>query len=92
MSIRTFVGAVVRKIIGERLYLRRRLGMRAEHFFLRKVRGIIHVGANEGQEWDLYAIFGLNVIWIEPIPEVFRTLKRNISAFPLQQWDNFFGW
>jgi hypothetical protein len=35
--------------------------------FLRDVTGVIHVGANTGQERFLYRLFGLNVIWIEPI-------------------------
>lgn len=52
--------------------------------FLRKVSGVIHVGANAGQERELYAKFGLRVIWIEPIPEVFEMLKLNIAKFPLQ--------
>jgi len=53
--------------------------------FLRKVSGIIHVGANTGQERDLYEKYGLRVIWIEPIPEVFNTLKANIRDYPNQQ-------
>src|SRR5215472_4628952 len=38
--------------------------------FLRGVSGVIHVGANTGQERELYEKFGLHVVWIEPIPEV----------------------
>ena len=49
--------------------------------FLRKVSGVIHVGANAGQERELYAKFGLRVIWIEPIPEVFEKLKMNVAKF-----------
>jgi len=52
--------------------------------FLRKVSGVIHVGANTGQERELYAKFGLPVIWIEPIPEVFEKLKLNVANFPRQ--------
>lgn len=52
--------------------------------FLRKVSGVIHVGANAGQERELYAKFGLRVIWIEPIPEVFEKLKINVAKFPQQ--------
>jgi FkbM family methyltransferase len=63
--------------------------MQAEHSYLRKVQGIIHVGANEGQERDLYAAFDLKVIWIEPIPEVFQVLKNNISKFPKQRALNY---
>ncbi len=53
--------------------------------FLKHVSGIIHVGANTGQERELYVRHNLNVIWIEPIPEVFSRLKENIAPFPLQQ-------
>ena len=45
--------------------------------FLKKVKGVIHVGANTGQEMELYAKYKLPVVWIEPIPEVFETLKQN---------------
>src|SRR5262249_367879 len=53
--------------------------------FLRKVSGVIHVGANLGQERVLYSRHGLNVIWIEPIPEIFRELSRNVEGFPWQR-------
>jgi FkbM family methyltransferase len=52
--------------------------------FLRKVSGVIHVGANLGQERILYGNHGLNVIWIEPIPDVYQKLKRNLEHFPRQ--------
>jgi FkbM family methyltransferase len=65
------------------------MGGQAEHSYLRKVRGIIHVGANEGQERDLYAAFGLNVIWIEPIREVFQVLRDNISELQTQRALNY---
>ena len=42
--------------------------------FLRSCSGVIHVGANSGQERELYAQHGLNVVWIEPIPEVYTAL------------------
>ena len=53
--------------------------------FLAQARGVIHVGANEGQERDLYAAHRLPVVWIEPIPEVFERLRRNISGYPGQR-------
>ena len=53
--------------------------------FLRKVSGVIHVGANTGQERKLYAEYGLRVIWIEPIPEVFEKLKENVADFSQQR-------
>jgi FkbM family methyltransferase len=52
--------------------------------FLRKVNGVIHVGANTGQERALYASFHLNVVWIEPIPSVFEQLCSNLASFPKQ--------
>ena len=53
--------------------------------FLADVRGVIHVGANAGQERDLYDRHGLDVIWIEPIPDVFAELERNIVGYPRQR-------
>ena len=52
---------------------------------LRHVSGIIHVGANAGQERELYAQHDLDVIWVEPIPEVFATLHSNLKGFPRQR-------
>ena len=54
------------------------------HSFLKQASGIIHVGANVGQERKLYAKYGLPVLWIEPIPEVFATLKQNIKGLSKQ--------
>jgi FkbM family methyltransferase len=53
-------------------------------WFLRRVPGVIHVGANTGQERERYASLGLNVVWVEPIPTVFEVLRSNISGFPNQ--------
>jgi len=53
--------------------------------FLRNISGVIHVGANIGQERELYGKIGLRVIWIEPIPEVFETLQANLRGFPNQR-------
>jgi hypothetical protein len=52
--------------------------------FLAKCRGVIHVGANTGQERDEYAENRLAVIWIEPIPEVHRKLAENVRSYPKQ--------
>jgi FkbM family methyltransferase len=46
---------------------------------------LIHVGANEGQERYLYESMGLEVLWVEPIPEVFSVLKRNIRGVRKQR-------
>jgi FkbM family methyltransferase len=53
--------------------------------FLRQAKGVIHVGANTGQERESYARRELDVIWIEPIPEVFKRLTANIRDFPRQR-------
>ncbi len=53
--------------------------------FLRSVHGVIHVGANVGQERELYARHGLDVLWIEPIPDVFVTLNANLEGYPRQR-------
>jgi len=46
-------------------------------------RGVIHVGANEGQECKVYYSTGVKrTIWIEPIIEVFNKLKENTSSYP----------
>ncbi len=51
--------------------------------------GVIHVGANEGQERDIYASYGLPVIWIEPIPSVFDKLSANIANYRNQRAFNY---
>src|SRR5262245_9713199 len=54
------------------------------NYFLRKVSGIIHVGATSGQERNLYGEHNLDVIWIDTIPDVYRKLKQNLEGFPRQ--------
>jgi FkbM family methyltransferase len=53
--------------------------------YLSTCRGVIHVGANYGQERDIYASHGLRVAWVEPIPEVHEKLVSNISRLPDQR-------
>ncbi len=53
--------------------------------YLRNVSGIIHVGANHGQERAFYDSFGLNVVWVEAIPNVYEELLRNIAERPRQK-------
>ena len=53
--------------------------------FLNDVSGVIHVGANMGQERMQYADHGLNVLWIEPIPQVFEKLEKNVRSFAKQR-------
>ncbi len=53
--------------------------------FLQQVTGVIHIGANVGQERNLYKKYDLDVIWIEPIPEVFTQLQANLSGYKEQR-------
>jgi len=53
--------------------------------YLDRARGVVHVGANTGQGCEMYALCGLPVVWIEPIPEVFAELQRNIAPYPDQR-------
>lgn len=57
--------------------------------FLNRISGVIHVGANTGQERDLYERYGLRIIWIEPIPEVFEALQANLKGLPRQHAFNY---
>jgi FkbM family methyltransferase len=50
--------------------------------FLCNVRGVIHVGANSGQERKKYRDLGLRVLWVEPLPDVYAELKANVADCP----------
>jgi len=39
-------------------------------FYLKKIKGVIHIGANEGQERDKYKKYSLSVVWVEPLPTI----------------------
>ena len=61
--------------LGHPLGLVREFGLRC--------RGVIHVGANLGQEFDSYRRAGLeSAVYIEPIPEIFAELEKRVSADP----------
>jgi FkbM family methyltransferase len=51
------------------------------HQFMKQVPGVIHVGANNGGERDEYAKYGLRVVWVEPNPDVFEVLQKNILGY-----------
>lgn len=57
--------------------------------FLDKCKGVIHIGANTGQERDIYFAHKLPVVWVEPIPEIFLQLQKNIESYPGQKAYNF---
>jgi FkbM family methyltransferase len=72
---------IVRRI--RRMYTSRAL--HPNDWFLRKSTGVIHVGANIGQERALYARFNLDVIWVEPMPASYAKLLANLAGFPRQR-------
>ena len=42
--------------------------------------GVLHLGANEGQEAPAYAAAGIErVVWVEALPQVFDVLKQKIA-------------
>jgi len=48
--------------------------------------GVLHLGANEGQEAETYFKMGIkNVIWVEALPDVFKKLISHIQQFPGQR-------
>jgi FkbM family methyltransferase len=53
--------------------------------FLEDINGVIHIGANTGQERKIYAKYSLQVIWVEPIPDIFNKLVNNIKGFENQK-------
>ena len=44
----------------------------------------MHVGANDGQERGIYHDYGLNVVWVEAIPDVYEMLVKNVRPYPNQ--------
>lgn len=50
----------------------------------KQIRGVLHIGANSGQEAAHYSMLGLKVIWIEADPHVCSALRANIALFPNQ--------
>jgi len=52
--------------------------------FLRDCHAILHIGANEGQEREEYAKLGLEVLWVEALPDAFSRLSANIKDLPNQ--------
>lgn len=47
-------------------------------------RGVLHIGAHEGQEASFYDKCQVPVIWIEAIPAKFKVLQHKLQAFPNQ--------
>jgi len=84
MDIKTIISKIKAILRGERPIIKRPVNS-----FLRKVSGVIHVGANSGQERETYETHGLHVFWIEPIPEMFNELQENIRSYPKQRAANY---
>jgi len=42
-----------------------------------EITGVCHVGANRGQEYKCYKKFGLNIVFFEPLPDVFAVLEKS---------------
>ena len=53
--------------------------------YLRNVTGVIHVGANTGQERRYYWLLGVDVAWVEAIKEVYEELVDNLSDYDRQR-------
>src|ERR1700679_1971420 len=50
------------------------------------VTGILHVGANMGQEAEIYRQLGARrVVWIEGFEDYFQKLKAKIAIYPEQE-------
>lgn len=65
------------KSAGRRLM--RKLG-RSPDFFLSQVSGVIHIGAHLAEERNLYRDKGLNVVWIEPNPDLFAKIEESLKG------------
>lgn len=76
MNLRRFLKFFWRPRRYVRAYIERKL--------LNNVSGVVHVGANAGQERKTYSRYGLDVVWVEPIPEVFDKLVENTRGMEKQ--------
>ncbi len=58
-------------------------------FYQRQAKGILHIGANTGEEATEYNRLKLPVTWVEADPDVFKVLQERINRFPNQIALNF---
>lgn len=70
---------------GEPVLTRLVMYLRSRASITRRARGIIHVGANLGQERDRYAKHRRPVVWIEPDPSLVPKLREHVAPFPEQR-------
>ncbi len=57
--------------------------------FFCDVHGVVHIGANTGQERFFYLANSICVLWVEPIPDVFQKLAHNLQNFTDQKALNY---
>lgn len=50
-----------------------------------KANGILHLGANRGQEASAYHEKNIPVLWVEAIPAIHSVLEKHIQQFPDQR-------
>jgi FkbM family methyltransferase len=84
-TVKRIMAGGLRRVFGQKLSIRVQARFQPQFSYLSKIRGVIHIGANSGQERQMYAAHGLKVIWIEPIPGIFEKLVSNIAPFPEQK-------
>lgn len=63
----------------------RRSRLSGQKSWLGQTKGVVHVGANSGEERHVYADLSIPVLWVEPIPSVYEQLRHNIASMPLQK-------
>ena len=58
--------------------------------YLNNLNGVIHIGAYDGIERDVYKKYKVKkVVWIEPNPFAFEDLKKNIISYDNQKAYNY---
>ena len=76
-------------ILSAKIAAGRLIGVHPMYWHLSLLSGVVHVGAHAGEERNVYARYGLDVLWIEPNPTVFDQLCKNISALSKQRALNY---
>lgn len=61
------------------------LSRRIEVQLIKQAKGILHIGANKGQESEFYHQCGAPVLWIEADPRIFSELQNTIQMYPQQK-------
>ena len=48
------------------------------------IRGVLHIGANSGGEFDVYKKLGIeNLLFFEPIPDVYKQLRERVGSMAI---------